>query len=171
MARKNPPALQKWLIPQLRRLAMRWPGKAKARDNAKVYIDDGVFKNGNVRTRAVYECAECKRQGLVSYLHEKENTQMDHINPVVSLDGFNNWDEYVNQLFCAPEGFQCLCKPHHNTKTQKENKTRFKNRLTRSKNRANISKDANNGKPKKLLQKSQYRRSKRTLRKRHSRLT
>jgi hypothetical protein len=97
---------------------MRWPGKAIARDNARVIVDDGHYKNGNPKTKLMFKCAGCLD------LYEKEDTQADHINPVVDIKGFTNWDQYINALFCQPSGYQILCKTCHLSKTLSENSQR-----------------------------------------------
>lgn len=123
-----PKSLFRWLEPRLRRLSLYWPGKTIAREIAKVYVSDGFHKNGKEKFVTRFICAECARQEINPPYHVKENTQMDHINPAVKLEGFESWDEYLPSLFANPEGYQCLCVDHHQTKTQKENVQRKKNR-------------------------------------------
>lgn len=89
-----------------------------ARGRAKRRVQDGHFKNGNPKFRTKFECAICKG------LFEKEETAMDHINPVIETTGFTTWDAYLSSLFCGEEGYQCLCKECHQKKTQEENKQR-----------------------------------------------
>jgi hypothetical protein len=125
MPRSLPKSLMSWLIPKLRRHSLIWPGKAIARDEARVEVEDGKFKNGNSKFKVMYECAECKRQGIKKY-HEKHLTQMDHIKPAMDIAGFTTWDDFLNRLFCKPDNYQCLCLDHHEEKTGKENiKRRF----------------------------------------------
>jgi len=46
---------------------------------------------------------------------------IDHKNPVVSVqDGFNDWNEFVDRLWCPKENLQRICDECHNTKTQAE---------------------------------------------------
>lgn len=105
---------------------MYWPNKSIAREMAKVLVQEGLLLNGNPKFKTKYICAECHRQGLDIIVHDKETTQMDHINPVIDMAGFTTWDNYMESLFCEPEAYQCLCKPHHLEKSTKENEERRK---------------------------------------------
>lgn len=120
MARKLPKSLESWLIPKLRRVSMYWPGKTIARDMAKVYVDDGYFKNGKLKTKVMYQCASCSK------LFEQHESHMDHRQSVIDVNGFTNWDDFIKRLFCPPEGYQLLCLDCHLLKTNDENKIRKK---------------------------------------------
>jgi hypothetical protein len=124
MSRKEPKSLYHWLQQKLRRISIYWPAKSIAREYAKVLVPKGKLKNGKDKFKTKYICTECHNQGLPNFVHNKEDTQMDHINPVMELDGFTTWDDYLQSLFCEPEGYQCLCKPHHLEKSTKENAKR-----------------------------------------------
>lgn len=70
------------------------------------------------------KCAKC-RKGYA----EKE-TQVDHINPVVPIEGQESWDQYLKNLLSASsEDLQVLCKPCHKKKSQAENKARKDHKL------------------------------------------
>jgi 5-methylcytosine-specific restriction endonuclease McrA len=125
MSRKMPKSLHSWLIPKLRRASMYWLGKTIARDRAKIYIQEGEYRNGKPKMVRYFLCAtpDC---GMLC----KENEgQMDHIVPVIELTGFTNWDDYINSLFCSPDNYQHLCNTCHDIKTHKENVERFKNKM------------------------------------------
>lgn len=115
--------IRRWLVPRLRRISLSWPGKSAARNNAKVKLLIGYSKNGNPKYRVYYKCAECVREGKET-LWTREQTAMDHIDPVVEITGFVSWDYYIERLFCEPSGYQCLCLEHHQNKTDKENVAR-----------------------------------------------
>ncbi len=132
MARKQIP-LPKFLIPKLRQISRWWHQKGVALDKAKVYVPDGKFKNGNPKTKVKYVCAECKRLKKKS-LYDIHQVQADHIDPVVNVDGFTNWDDYILRLFCNAEGFQILCEDHHKQKTQRENEERRRIKAENKKN-------------------------------------
>lgn len=117
MARKKIP-LKNWLIPRLRKISLIWQGKTIARDNAKVTVQEGFFKNGKPKFKTKFKCASCQN------VFDREETHMDHANPVVDISGFTNWDDYINSLFCDESNYQCLCISCHDTKTQSENKQR-----------------------------------------------
>jgi 5-methylcytosine-specific restriction endonuclease McrA len=120
MPRKMPKSIQSWLIPRLRRISMYWPGKTIARDQAKIRLEVGKFKNGKPKFRTFWKCANCKG------LFNRDETQMDHINPVIELKGFKDWNTTIPALLANPEGYQCLCIKCHEKKTSKENKIRDK---------------------------------------------
>lgn len=51
---------------------------------------------------------------------------IDHKDPVVSVtDGFQDWNEFVERLWCSKENLQRLCDDCHNTKTQTERISRL----------------------------------------------
>jgi hypothetical protein len=50
--------------------------------------------------------------------------KIDHIEPVVPVEGFESWDIVIDRLFCTVEGFQALCKECHDKKTTMENEKR-----------------------------------------------
>ena len=99
--------LQRWLIPKLRRLSLYFPAHSEAVNRIKV-------------KRGVYKCPKCQKK-----LKRKE-IQVDHITPVIPLEGFDSWDGLINRLFCDSNELKALCKSCHHIKTQKENKKRKK---------------------------------------------
>jgi 5-methylcytosine-specific restriction endonuclease McrA len=54
---------------------------------------------------------------------------MDHIKPVVSMDGFKDIWEWADNLFCDKSNWQRLCSVCHEKKTTEENAERNKNKL------------------------------------------
>jgi len=106
--RKDPknPALKNWLVSALRRASYRWPARNQALANARV-------------ERGLYKCQMCGVEG------KKEDMALDHVQPVVPLEGWDNWDGFINRLFCPSEGYQLICKsPCHDTKTMIEDEMR-----------------------------------------------
>lgn len=123
---RKPIDIKRFLIPRLRNLSRWWVNKNIARDQAKVKLEVGKTREGKPKYRVFYKCAECERQGIEK-LHTREETQADHIAPVVDENtGFVDWNTFIERLFCAPEGYQILCLDHHENKTKKENKVRKK---------------------------------------------
>ena len=106
---------------QLRQLHNRWAPKREARELAKVKVEVGLYKNGKPKYKNKYRCASCEQ------LFNKEETQMDHIESVINLTGFYDWNTYIDRMFVDVNLYQCLCKSCHNIKTQKDNTTRRKN--------------------------------------------
>jgi len=70
-----------------------------------------------------HECAFCLQA------FPAKEIAIDHIETVVPLEGFSedddlvfgyNWNTIVRRLLCEPSGFQILCKPCHQRKTNTE---------------------------------------------------
>lgn len=49
------------------------------------------------------------------------NCQVDHVEPVIPITGWDGLIGFTTRLFCAVEGLQILCKPCHLLKTNAEN--------------------------------------------------
>jgi hypothetical protein len=118
--------LKKLVIPKLREASRYWPAKTIARNQAKVRLEIGKYKNGKPKYEMKYRCAKCRK------LFDKKDTHADHIDPVVDpAVGFVDWNVFMDRLFCPPEGYQILCatndpkKPGcHELKTKVENEVR-----------------------------------------------
>lgn len=111
-AKRDPknPNLKTWLMSSLRRASYRWPPRNEALKEARI-------------ERGLYKCKICLS------LIKKEEVNLDHIQPIVSIkDGFTNWDDVVNRLFCSKEGYQVLCELCHDSKTAIEDELRLKYR-------------------------------------------
>lgn len=66
-----------------------------------------------------YICKKCGQTGAYGEM------QVDHIEPVVPIDReIENWDEYINRLYCGPSGLQVLHKKCHQEKTNNERELR-----------------------------------------------
>lgn len=91
----------------LRRGTYKWGPRNEALTKARV-------------SRGLYRCVMCGP--LIS--HPKKNIKIDHIEPVVPITGFDNWDGYIERMFCPADGFQVLCEMHHDRKTKEENEAR-----------------------------------------------
>lgn len=119
-SKKSKPNLKHWLVNKVRRLSYQWPPRKEAIKKARL-------------ERGIYLCNIC--QGKFG----PKEIQLDHIEPVIhEEDGFIDWNNYLERLFCAEEGFQVLCKPCHNIKSYYENEIR---RQVKKENR----KDDNDG--------------------------
>lgn len=56
---------------------------------------------------------------------------VDHIIPVVSVeDGFQDWNDFVNRLWCDKSNLQRICDTCHDQKTYKERIERLKIKYT-----------------------------------------
>ena len=70
-----------------------------------------VYKGKNKSQKWEYRCNHCKE-----WFMEKE-IQIDHIVDAGTLTCSNDLPGFVDRLFCEVEGFQTLCKPCHQIKT------------------------------------------------------
>lgn len=62
-----------------------------------------------------YECAICKE------LFPSKEIDVDHIFPVIDIiQGFVDWNTYIDRLFCDIENLAALCKNCHKSKTETE---------------------------------------------------
>lgn len=120
--------LKTFLVPKLRRISRMWTDKIEARKLARREVEIGKTKKGAPKFKVMYECQKCFK------LKDKHETQMDHIDPVVGIKGFTNWEDYINRLFCGIENFMCLCEQCHSEKTLKENEQRKKNGKDKKRN-------------------------------------
>lgn len=87
----------------LRRIFARSPvvqdKKLETRSEFPSFKKDGSeAKNPSVR----YQCAICKRW------FKSSDIAVDHISPVV-LDGFKDWNTFIERLFCDKDNLQVLC--------------------------------------------------------------
>jgi 5-methylcytosine-specific restriction endonuclease McrA len=93
------------LIAWLRRFSKFW------------YPKDSVLKKARIG-RGIYKCTLC------STMVSSKEIKVDHIEPVVPLDGFISWDNLIERLFCEESGLQAICKTCHDKKTKEENQKR-----------------------------------------------
>jgi 5-methylcytosine-specific restriction endonuclease McrA len=110
--------LPKWIIPRLRSMSRFWPEKNEALNNAKVKLQIGFYKNGNPEYKTLFKCHYCEQ------LFDRTDIQVDHINPIVSVEGFKDWSAYIEALFCPANELQILCKEDHQAKSFLENQLR-----------------------------------------------
>jgi hypothetical protein len=107
--------LQNYIIKALRRADHRYPYRNIAIRNA--YF--GTGKNPKTgRMVKLYKCSCCKE------LFMRNQIQVDHKDPVVPVDGFDDWNGLINRLFCQAEERQVLCVSCHQEKSTEENKRR-----------------------------------------------
>lgn len=71
-------------------------------------------------SRGVYKCSKCSAEV------GPKNIKIDHIDPVIPVSGFKDWDDVIHRLFCEVSGYQALCKECHDLKTKNENDERKK---------------------------------------------
>lgn len=97
----------------LRAATRKWPPKYETLNDAK------TEKKINPRTKRLgqhYLCAACQQD------FPSKDVQVDHISPVVDPSrGFENWDVFIERLFCDRDNLQVLCTACHKLKTSEEN--------------------------------------------------
>lgn len=116
----------------LRRIYFRYPGRLIALNRVRVeqpqYTTKGVLGK---RPGVFYRCEQCGVLGKsqVGKKNPKGHIRVwvDHKDPVVPLDRYPNWDEFINRLFCSADNFEILCSDCHQTKSKAENAERRKN--------------------------------------------
>ena len=98
--------IKAFTIATLRRASYRLPARQEA------------LKAGRI-ARNQYRCAKCLK------IYSRKEVVIDHINPIVPLTGWDNFDGYIQRLFCAVEELQILCRvPCHKEKSLEENRIR-----------------------------------------------
>ena len=106
-------------IASLRRASYRWPGRYLA------------LKAANIG-RNQYKCAKCCN------IFPKKEISLDHIDPVVPIDGFKvraefDLHEFAERLLVDISGWQVLCDTCHDEKTKAENLNRKSKKKTKKK--------------------------------------
>lgn len=97
--------LKSRVISVLRKLSYQSPARGEAMRSAKVAYGR-------------YMCKACRG------VFPPKEVQVDHIEPVVPISGWDCWDNYIVRLFCPVEQLQVLCRPCHLVKSAQENLAR-----------------------------------------------
>jgi hypothetical protein len=105
-----------YAISILRRASYRWPGRYKALSAGKI-------------GRNQYICKECGPDKV----YGKKDIQLDHIEPVVPVTGWEGFDSYIDRMFVDEVGYQVLCRDHHLKKSKNENEQRKDNKKVKKK--------------------------------------
>lgn len=108
MKSKRPFDLKRYLVGVLRKASYRYPERYAAK---KAALIPGTKPQ-------LFRCNLC--QGSFT----SEDSQVDHIQPVVGINGFSSWDVYIDSLFVTRDRLQVLCRPCHKEKTKRENAER-----------------------------------------------
>lgn len=83
----------------------------------KVRREVPKFKKDGSRAKkdaVQYKCGVC------SEWTKSTAIAVDHVDPVITPEGFVDWNTFVLRLFCAPENLQVICDTCHGQKTQVE---------------------------------------------------
>lgn len=122
MKSKKEKTLKQWLVPKLRKISSHWPNKNLALRNARVKVKVGEYKNGNDILKSMYRCNHCNE------LYDQQEISIDHIKPIVNLEGFKDWNSYIPDLFCELDNLQALCDGCHDAKSFLEAQIRKENK-------------------------------------------
>ena len=87
----------------LRRIFARSPMVIEVKQAARKEFTQNK-KDGTVAKKPAvrFKCSKCNRW------FKGSDVAVDHIDPVV-LDGFKDWNTFVNRLFCDKNNLQLLC--------------------------------------------------------------
>jgi len=66
-------------------------------------------------SRGVHICPLCNKTC------RRKDMKKDHIDPVIPLSGFINWDDVIKRMFATEDKYQAICHECHSEKTKKEN--------------------------------------------------
>lgn len=93
---------------------------------ASAYVRDG--KNPVTgRKCKLHLCSMCDR------LYAKKDMRADHIHPVVDpVEGFKNWDTYIERMFVEADMMQPICIHCHKEKTAEERALRLASKAVKS---------------------------------------
>lgn len=119
--------LKTWLVPKLRNISRMWPEKNACVQAAKVQVQIGFYKNGNPEYKMLFKCAQCEE------LYDRQNVHVDHKDPIVGIDGFNDWNEFLAKMFCEIDKLQVLCIDCHKAKSFLEVQLRKEQRKLKKK--------------------------------------
>lgn len=99
----------------LRSASQRWPPKYQVLSEAK------LGKRVNPATGRLaehYLCNACKSAFPL------KGVQVNHIDPVIPVTGFDSWDAVIHRMFCEKDKLEVLCIPCHKDITKQENEER-----------------------------------------------
>lgn len=99
----------------LRNASQRWPPKYQKLNDACV----GTKINPKTgRMAKHYKCNCCKQD------FPAKDVEVNHIEPVVPISGFDSWDGVIKRMFCEADGLEVVCKTCHKSITKQENQER-----------------------------------------------
>ena len=99
----------------LRSASQRWPPRWDVLNEAK---QGKKINRASGRLAEHYKCNRCKDS------FPAKEIEVNHIVPVVPVEGFSTWDEVIRRMYCEKDGLETLCKPCHKLITKGENEQR-----------------------------------------------
>jgi 5-methylcytosine-specific restriction endonuclease McrA len=114
--------LKNKIIQVLRKASYSHPARSLAKKKARV-------------APSTYLCNICKtwiydgKKDFSKLKFEYKNVKtgkihIDHIDPVIPLTGWMNFDNFITRLFCSEDNLQILCSECHKEKTFQEKEQR-----------------------------------------------
>lgn len=101
-----PSKTHNYIVAYGRRVFGWYPARKNVKDRAK-------------RQNGLFECAHCM------LLFPRDQIEVNHIDPVIPLTGFDDWNGFYSRLFCDESGLEALCKGCHKVQTHEiQNKKR-----------------------------------------------
>lgn len=99
----------------LRSASIRWPPKYLTISEA--YVGTKI-NEATGRMAKHFKCNQCKGE------FPQKQVEVNHIIPVIPIEGFTTWDDVIKRMFCEKDGLEVLCKPCHKEITKQENEQR-----------------------------------------------
>ena len=103
---------KKLIIKGLRELTIKWHVKNDVLKAAKVYVENGRKADGSMKYSPRYKCDIC------GGIFVRDRVEVDHI---VEVGSFDDWNGFVERLFCDADNLQILCVDCHLGKTSTMN--------------------------------------------------
>lgn len=86
------------------------------------------FKKDGTRHKKNWVKRQCQ---VCQHWHPSSSIVVDHIIPVVSVDdGFQDWNQFVDRLWCDKSNLQRICDTCHDKKTHEERIARLLKQYT-----------------------------------------
>lgn len=109
---------KKLIINALRQATITWEGRKLCLNNARNAVEEGKYKNGKIKYKYYWKCADCKEK-----FRNETDMEVDHIDQIGSVkeitEGVYDWTHYIPRMFCDHnlKNLQCLCIGCHLKKT------------------------------------------------------
>ena len=102
----------------LRNASQKWPPRYSVL--SKACLGQRINPKSG-RMAKFYKCNKCLKAFV------GKDVQVNHIQPVIPVSGFDSWDGVVERMFCEEQGLEVLCIPCHKQVTKQENDERKSN--------------------------------------------
>ncbi len=105
-----------FLMEALRKISIKWDGRAECLRNARKLVGEGKHKNGKSKKKYHWQCNKCRR-----WARNENEMEVDHIFEIGAFKG--DWNEFLCRHFPRPvdKFLQALCRSCHLKKTNAYN--------------------------------------------------